>query len=412
VGSGGPAGLDANFIASPTSGVKPLDVQFTDTSTPAASILTWSWTFGDGGTSTEQHPLYQYTTAGTYTVSLTVGDGSTTDTETKTDLITVNDSPVGTDDWETLTSGTPQDIYGISFASTTVGWAVGTNDTLLYTSNGGNSWVDQFGNISGTVRYTKDLNAHILGAMTPNPGNSNLMDVHATSTTTAWVSSYGPCHNLDLTPCFVTTNGGAGWTCVITATNFQEWGIYAFDGDTARVCTIGHQSHTDSDVFNIEGGYCTSHYPISWGGLYAIGFGDSSTGWTGGDDFYKSTNGGTSWSEISKPSGTGTILDICAISATTAWACSMGGKIIVTTDGSTWNHQTSGVTGDLWGINFIDSNNGWCVGDGGTILVTTNGGTIWTPTDSGTTSTLTDVSAVDSTHVWVCGASGLILRSK
>jgi hypothetical protein len=28
--------------------------------------------------------------------------------------------------------------------------------------------------------------------------------------------------------------------------------------------------------------------------LCAIGFGDSSTGWTGGSDFYKSTNGGTS----------------------------------------------------------------------------------------------------------------------
>ncbi len=414
VGSGGPGPgiLDANFTANPTSGVAPLEVDFIDTSTPATSIISWSWDFGDSGSSIEQNPTYEYTVPGTYTVSLTVSDGVTDDTETKTDYIVVNDTPTGTGDWAALTSGTGEDLYGISFASATVGWAVGTNDTLLYTDNGGSSWTSQFGNISSSVRYTKDLNAHILGSMTPNPGNSHLMDVHATSTTTAWVSSYGPCHGLDLTPCFVTTNGGSTWTCVITATNFQEWAIHAFDGSSARVATIGSAGHPDSDVFIIEGGYCTDHFPVTWGGLYAIGFGDASTGWTGGQDFYKSTNGGTSWSEISKPSGTGTILDICAISATCAWACSTDGKIIYTTNGTTWDSQTSGVTEDLWGIDFIDANNGWCVGGGGKILVTTNGGTTWTPTDSGTTSTLTDVSAVDASNVWACGASGIILKSQ
>jgi photosystem II stability/assembly factor-like uncharacterized protein len=62
-------------------------------------------------------------------------------------------------------------------------------------------------------------------------------------------------------------------------------------------------------------------------------------------------------------------------------------------------------------IDFLDENNGWCVGDGGTIIVTTDGGAIWTTLDSGTTGSLAAVCAVDSTHVWACGASGLILRS-
>jgi hypothetical protein len=42
----------ANFSGSPTSGVKPLSVSFTDQST--GSITSWAWTFGDGGTSTAQ----------------------------------------------------------------------------------------------------------------------------------------------------------------------------------------------------------------------------------------------------------------------------------------------------------------------------------------------------------------------
>ena len=54
----------ADFSGSPTSGDAPLDVQFTDLTTN--SPTSWSWTFGDGGTSTAQNPSYTYTAAGTY----------------------------------------------------------------------------------------------------------------------------------------------------------------------------------------------------------------------------------------------------------------------------------------------------------------------------------------------------------
>jgi len=40
------------------------------TGTPA-----WAWTFGDGGTSTDQNPVHQYAAGGTYTYSLTVTIG-------------------------------------------------------------------------------------------------------------------------------------------------------------------------------------------------------------------------------------------------------------------------------------------------------------------------------------------------
>jgi PKD repeat protein len=60
----------AGFSANPTGGVAPLTVSFTDTST--GEITGWSWTFGDGSTSTEQSPTHEYTAAGDYTVQLTV----------------------------------------------------------------------------------------------------------------------------------------------------------------------------------------------------------------------------------------------------------------------------------------------------------------------------------------------------
>lgn len=51
-------------------------MQFTDMSTPSGFIQSWLWEFGDGGTSTLQNPTHTYSTAGTFTVILTVTDNS------------------------------------------------------------------------------------------------------------------------------------------------------------------------------------------------------------------------------------------------------------------------------------------------------------------------------------------------
>lgn len=59
----------------------------TNTNRQTETITSWSWNFGDGSTSTAQYPVHTYTVAGLYTVSLTVSDGITNDSETKTDLI-------------------------------------------------------------------------------------------------------------------------------------------------------------------------------------------------------------------------------------------------------------------------------------------------------------------------------------
>jgi hypothetical protein len=77
----------AGFSASPESGTAPLNVDFSDQSFGATS---WVWDFGDGAGSTEQNPSHTYNSAGTYTVSLTVTGPSSSDTETKTDFITVS----------------------------------------------------------------------------------------------------------------------------------------------------------------------------------------------------------------------------------------------------------------------------------------------------------------------------------
>jgi len=80
----------ADFSATPTNGETPLAVQFTDLS--INNPTSWSWDFGDGGSSNAQNPSYVYTSAGTYTVELTATNTNGDDTVTKVDYITVNNN--------------------------------------------------------------------------------------------------------------------------------------------------------------------------------------------------------------------------------------------------------------------------------------------------------------------------------
>jgi uncharacterized delta-60 repeat protein len=73
--------------STPTSGIKPHGVEFIDLS--GGVIVSYEWEFGDGETSTEQHPVHVYQSHGEYTVQLTVNGPDYLDTMEKVDLIYV-----------------------------------------------------------------------------------------------------------------------------------------------------------------------------------------------------------------------------------------------------------------------------------------------------------------------------------
>ena len=65
----------ANFTYSPSNPIMLSRVYFTDTSIdPDGNITSWFWDFGEGDTSTEQHPSNIFVNEGNYTVCLTVTD--------------------------------------------------------------------------------------------------------------------------------------------------------------------------------------------------------------------------------------------------------------------------------------------------------------------------------------------------
>jgi autotransporter-associated beta strand protein len=130
----------AGFSASPTNGVAPLAVNFTDAST--GTITNWFWSFGDGGaTNTTATSLsYIYTNAGLYSVSLTVSGPYGMNTTTQPNLISVSVSSAtwtnanASGNWSDATSWDPVTVpdygSGVVFGS---GGATGVVDNVSRT---------------------------------------------------------------------------------------------------------------------------------------------------------------------------------------------------------------------------------------------------------------------------------------
>jgi hypothetical protein len=78
----------ADFSGAPTSGLAPLTVAFTNTST--GDYDTSLWLFGDGSTSTLPNPVHIYPASGTYSVALTVSGAGGNNTEVRAGYITVH----------------------------------------------------------------------------------------------------------------------------------------------------------------------------------------------------------------------------------------------------------------------------------------------------------------------------------
>ena len=114
----------ANFVASTTSGIAPLAMNFTNTST--GSISTYAWMFGDGATSTAKAPSHVYSVAGVYTVSLTVTGPGGKSTKTIPNYVTVKAATTS----DTLPPTAPSSLVATAGGSTSINlsWKASTDN--------------------------------------------------------------------------------------------------------------------------------------------------------------------------------------------------------------------------------------------------------------------------------------------
>jgi type IV pilus assembly protein PilY1 len=181
------SGPTSSFTASPTSGVEPLTVNFSDTSSADDGIVSWSWNFGDGVSSLEhQNPAHTYTRDGTYKVTLTVEDADG-DMHSSTVAITVSDSDPTAGIIADLTSGNEPLI--VNFQDSSV-----SNDGIV-------SWSWDFGDGSTSSfqnppahEYIREGTYTAMLTVTESDGDTD------TATVTVTVADTGPTADFSAVP--------------------------------------------------------------------------------------------------------------------------------------------------------------------------------------------------------------------
>jgi PKD repeat protein len=210
----------ANFAADKTEGTTPLTVKFTDTSTN--SPTGWKWDFGDGQTSTVQHPGHTFSGVGVYRVTLvaTNGDGSS---DEKSMDIKVNRAP------------TPPVA---NFTSKQTGaLTVQFNDT---SSNSPNKWNWEFGDGSTST----DANpAHTYAAAKTYAVNLTVSNADGINTASKTITVTGTTGTPKASFTAVPTMGRAPLTVKFTDTSVNAASLKWNFGDGAT-STAANPSHT------------------------------------------------------------------------------------------------------------------------------------------------------------------------
>ena len=278
---------------------------------------------------------------------------------------------------------TAAQIWGLDFAGSSCGWAVGLSGAILKTTNGGASWAPQR---SGT---TKDLLA-----------------VSFLTTTSGWaVSRSGEILH--------TADGGTHWTLqhsgasqALRAVSFanarQGWVVG--DGGLILATTNGGKTWKKQ----------TS--PVS-GRLCAVACASGSRAWaTGGDgDLLMTTDSGLHWTNHYVSGSTYDFSGLAFANAKQGWAIDSNGGVAITTNGGlTWQDDTPSPKVFTWGMNAIvtDGKRVWAVGANGAVMSrpVTAGGTWAVQADSGQ-AVLYAAAVRSAGHVLAAGDYGTFVRT-
>jgi len=233
------------------------------------------------------------------------------------------------------------------------------------------------------------------------PTNTSISSVHIISPTNAYLASGNGL--------FKTTDGGVTWLSnFLPSTNFAS--VQFVNTDTGY--TVASRIYKTTD-----GGSNWNIMPDIPGALFTpnenLQFTNANTGFVNAShgSVFRTVDGGNSWNQIKNAAGLGSVLGMCFVNNTTGYT--VGYAISKTTNsGMTWSMQTSPTTSLLNDVYFVNANEGWAVGDDGTIITTADGGTTWSLQTSSVTNQLTSVHFTNNLEGIAVGKSGIILKTK
>lgn len=284
--------------------------------------------------------------------------------------------------WQKQSSTSLARLHGAYFTDAQHGWIVGSNGTLLKTTDGGTNWErvilpPQFSR--DLVREVWALDAQRLRLL----GEYNLTQRPTSA-------------ELDARSFLLTSDdGGASW---------QEVEL-ARPPDKPRRRVQRNETTPPNEQEQVE----RLNSPVLTGLVFAGG----KHGWLVGESgtIQSTRDGGATW-QMQYATSRKLFYDVCALDAQQAWIVGGGGLILRTVDGgANWNEQPTLGTATLRAVQFVDARRGWAAGINGTILTTTNGGNRWQIQTSNSEQTLNDLWFISATEGWVAGERGTLLHT-
>jgi photosystem II stability/assembly factor-like uncharacterized protein len=262
--------------------------------------------------------------------------------------------------WFSQTSGTTAGLCSVYFFDKDNGYSFGSEGTILKTTDGGNHWIRQPSETFVSPRSVFFIDRNIGYAVGDNELIQKTIDGGA-----SWVVQYSGTYGWWLTSVFF-TDANTGY-------------VVSYTGEILKTTDGGNNWTIQYDYY----------LPLN-----SVYFTDSKTGYAVGGDYngcaidfnchfwqmciiIKTIDGGIHWTEqFYQLTDSSRILhSVYFADANTGYAVGAGGKILKTTDGGTnWSVQSSGTTDNLSSVYFTDANTGYVVGGNGTFLKTTNGG--------------------------------------
>lgn len=345
-------------------------IYFTDLS--SITSTSWLWDFGDGTTDTVKSPRKSYMAIKDYTVSLTVTNPEDTQTIIKDDYIKVVSYP---SPWVYCGIASNYNLQDVFFIDKNTGWTVSLNGVILKTTDGGTNW-----SVLSSSTYS-------------------ISGIHFINASEGWAVGNGTILR--------TTDGGATWTYSNFGVNIKD--VYFINSYTGWIIgdkTIFMTTDTGSTWY-IQ---YTSTRP-----LYEMHILDNDTGYVSGGSgtVLKTTDGGNTWLELNTSSQEN-LLSISVVNDD-IWAVGYYGEIIHSKDcGLTWENQyhKTGITFES--VCFTNSRFGWAVtSQDFCFYKTTNGGITWSHAQDPLIVqpyALYKLFFLDSKNGWVVGDLGIIYK--
>jgi photosystem II stability/assembly factor-like uncharacterized protein len=296
--------------------------------------------------------------------------------------------------WEEDCTGFTDNLLSLDFVTDNIGYATGVNGKIYRTTDGGLTWLllptsitvglgkVQFINLdTGWVASSHYIYRTIDGGSSwlqqlylPQP-NEVIFDIEFVKGLPGEPVMGFACGGL--AGFWKSTNGGETWQGGAACTNGNFLGASFIDKNNGWLVGAPSTLNPVTIMRTTNGGgtFEEQTNPIIEPYMRDVSFVTNQRGLAVGNNgkTLYTIDGGANWEE--RPNGSNVWQEVFLSETGKAWTVGFYGSIAHSDDwGYTWQMQKSGVYETLNGIDFINDNEGWIVGNNGTILHTTNGG--------------------------------------